>query len=155
MNRRFSSALAVFGLSLLCFACGGGGGGGGGPTEPPPPTGKRFQFNVFPIPGNFQGGILEGATFFDGREVGRTDWSRTGDGCEFNCAIAGDVQGISPGNHTVRVTVIRQERAVMLYQVILNGFIIDPATGSREQVTQISQRLQLRAGESVNFTVRF
>jgi hypothetical protein len=111
-------------------------------------------FTVVAAPGNFEGGILEAAVFFDGREVGRTDWSRTGGPCEFNCGIAGDVQGISPGNHTVRFTVVRQERAVTLYQFVLSGFIIDPTTGSRDPIGQVSQRLRLRSGESVSFTVR-
>lgn len=154
MNLRFRPAAAVFVLSLLCLACGGGDGGGGGPTAPQP-TGKRLQFTVVAAPGNFEGGILEGAVSFDGREVGRTDWSRAGGPCFFPCEVAGDVQNISPGDHTVRFTVVRQERTTILYQFVLSGFIIDPRTSSREQVNQVSQRVRLRAGEGVNFTVRF
>lgn len=154
MNRTARSAAAVFILSLMSLACGGGGGGGRGPTEPSGPTGKRLQFTVVAAPGNFEGGILEGAVFFDDREVGRVDWSRAGGACEFPCEITGDVQGISPGNHTVRFTVVRQERAVTLYQFVLSGSIIDPTSGGREPISQVSQRLRLRAGESVTFTVR-
>ncbi|MEP7010172.1 MAG: hypothetical protein ABJC13_07600 [Acidobacteriota bacterium] len=152
MNRRARSAAAVFILSLISFAC-GGGGGGGGPTDPPAPSGKRFQFTVVAAPGNFEGGILEGAIFFDDREVGRTDWSRAGGPCEFPCEVLGDVQGIPPGSHVVRFTVVRQERALMFYQIILSGFVIDPVSGSRTQINRVSDRVRLRAGESVNFTV--
>jgi hypothetical protein len=154
MELRVRPVAAVVILSLMSFACGGGGGGGRGPTEPSGPTGKRLQFTVVAAPGNFEGGILEGAVFFDGREVGRVDWSRAGGACEFPCEVAGDVQGVSPGNHTVRFTVVRQERTTTLYQFVLSGSITDPATGTREPISQVSQRLRLRAGESVTFNVR-
>jgi hypothetical protein len=154
MNRTARSVAAVFILSLMSFACGGGGGGGRGPTEPSGPTGKRLQFSVVAAPGNFEGGILEGAVFFDNREVGRVDWSRAGGACEFPCEVVGDVQGIPPGNHTVRFTVVRQERATTLYQFVLSGVIIDPSSGGREPVSQVSPRVRLRAGEGVTFNVR-
>ena len=154
MNPTARSAAAVFILSLMSFACGGGGGGGRGPTEPSVPTGKRLVFTVAAAPGNFEGGILEGAVFFDGREVGRVDWSRAGGSCFFPCEVGADVQGISAGNHTVRFTVVRQERTTTLYQFVLGGFLTDPATGAREPISQVSPRLRMRAGESVTFTVR-
>jgi hypothetical protein len=153
MNRRLRPAVAVVILSLVCLACGGGDGGRKGPTEPGP-TGKRLQFSVVAAPGNFEGGILEGAVLFDDREVGRVDWSRAGGACEFPCEVTADVPNISPGNHTIRFLVVRQERATVLYQFVLSGTIVDPATGSREPFSQTSQRLRLRAGEGVSFTVR-
>lgn len=152
MNRRFRP-VAAFVLALVSFAC--GGGGGRGPTEPSAPSGKQFQFSVTAAPGNFEGNILEGVVSFDGREVSRVDWSRSGGGCFFPCEITANVQGISSGDHTVRFTVVRQERTTTLYQFVLSGFISDPRTGSREQVNQVSQSVRLRAGEGVNFTVRF
>ena len=155
MNRRLCpAAAAVFVLSLMCFACGGGHGGGSGPTEPPAPTGKRLQFTISAALGNFSGALLESAASFDGREVGRTDWTRAGGACTEVCGIAADVQGISPGSHTVRYTVVRQDRALIDYVVVFSGIISDPATGSRETVTSPPQQRRLRAGESVTFTVR-
>lgn len=154
MKRRSRSAAAVFVLSLLCFACGGGHGGGGGPTEPPQPTGKRLQFTVTAALPNFSGAVLEAAVSFDGREVGRTDWTRAGGSCALICETSADVQGISPGSHTVRYTVVRQDHAVIEYTVFFSGILIDPATGSRTSVTAPQQQLRLRAGESVTFTVR-
>lgn len=155
MKLRFRPAAAVLVLSLICIACGGGGGGGRTPTEPPSvPAGKRLQVTVHAAPGNFEGGILEGALLFDGREVGRVDWGRTGGPCSFSCGITADVQGISPGDHNVQFTVVRQQNFSMLYQFILSGTIIDPATGSRTPVTASSPRVQVRAGNGFAFVVR-
>lgn len=146
------SVVAVLILCLACLAC--DGGGGGSPTEPRPPSGKRFQFTVLAISTFLEGGLLEAAVSVDGREVSRVDWSRGGSACVIACGIAADVQGLTPGTHTIRFTVVRQTRTTVHYTVSYNGILTDPATNQRDPVSSQPQQIRLQAGQSVTFTLR-
>jgi hypothetical protein len=152
MKSAVRRAVAVLVLPLVCLAC--GGGGGGSPTEPPPASGKRIQFTVLAISTFLQGGLLEATVSFDGREVSRVDWSRGGSACTVACGIAADVQGLAPGNHTIRFTVVRQTQATVHYTVAYSGILIDPATNQRDPVSSQPQQLRLQAGQSVTFNLR-
>lgn len=153
MKQRVCSVVAVLVCSLMCLTC-GGGGGGSSPTEPPAPSGKRFQFTVLAISTFLQGGLQEATVSFDGREVSRVDWSRGGSACVITCELGADVQGIAPGDHTIRFTVVRQTQTTIHYTVGYSGILTDPATGRRDPVSSSPQQLQLRAGQSVSFTLR-
>lgn len=154
MTQRVRSAVAVLVLSLACLACGGGGGHGSGPTEPAPPAGKQFQFSMGAQAVFLDGGLLEVAALVDGREVARMDFSRGGGSCSVACGITGRAQNLSSGTHAITFTVVRQTRAVTEYLVAASGVLSDAATGSREVVNFPPQRMRLRAGESVTFTLR-
>jgi hypothetical protein len=152
MKLRARRASGVLILSLLCLACGGGGGGNGGPTEPPPPTGKRFQFNVFASP--IDGGLVEATLSLDGRQIARRDWpATTGSVCTILCGLPGDEQGLTPGNHTLTFTVVRQNRTTLEYIVNGSGVVTDLATGGQRAIVMPQQNPRLRAGQSVTFTV--
>lgn len=143
---------AVLLLAVVCLACGGGGGGGSGPTEPPPPTGKRFQFNVFASPTG--AGLIEASLSLDGREISRRDWQRTtGSPCTILCTLGGDVRGLTPGNHTVTFTVVRQTRTTIEYVVSGSGVVTDLATGQQRAIIMEQRSPRLRAGQSVTYTV--
>ncbi len=153
MTQKVRSAVAVLILSLVCLAC-NGGGGGSSPTEPRPPSGKRFQFTVLAISTFLEGGLLEAAVSVDGREVSRVDWSRGGSACVIACGLAADVQGLAPGTHTIRFTVVRQTRTTVHYTVTYSGVLTDPATNQRDPVSSQPQQLRLQAGQSVTFNLR-
>jgi len=148
MQQRVRSAVAVLVLSVVCLAC-GGGGHGGGPTEP---SGQRLQVTLIAVP--VGGNLLEAAVSFDGREVSRVDWSRTGGSCALFCGLAVDVAGISAGEHTIRFTVVRQTRATVDYFVNYGGVLTDPATGRQDPVNSPQQSVRLQAGQSASFTLR-
>jgi hypothetical protein len=145
---------AVVILSLMCLACGGGGGGGGnGPTEPPAPTGKRFVFSVFASPLG-SGTLIEASLSLDGREIDRRDWQRTtGSACTILCSLNGDERGLTPGNHTLTYTVVRQVRQTTEYDVNGSGVVTDLATGQQRAIILGSRSARLGAGQSVTYTV--
>jgi hypothetical protein len=149
--RRLQLASSLLALSLACLAC-DRGGGGGSPTAPPQPTGKRFQFTVGGVAFD---GLLEATVTFDGREVARTDWSAQGGPCGILCGINADVQGISPGEHTVAFTVVRQPEPVGTYALSCHGIITDPTNSQQQVINTPQQQLRLRAGQSATFRIRF
>jgi hypothetical protein len=152
MHLRVRLATAIVVLAVVCLAC-GGGGGGNSPTEPPAPTGKRFQFVVGAQSTVLQGGVIEATVSVDGREVSRRDWSGTSDSCQILCDQTADVRGLSAGNHTVTFTVVRQTRTTVDYTVTCNGIVIHE-NGNQEVANLPPQRRQLRAGQSVTFSIR-
>jgi len=116
-------------------------------------VGKRAEFVVGASSTLLLGSILEGTVSFDGQEVSRVNWSQTG-GCTLLCFLPATVTNISPGSHTITFTVVHQTQNVIDYLINFTGTLIDPNNGQRQDIDMPLQRVRLRVGGTVTFTLR-
>lgn len=143
-------APALLLLSLLAVSCGGGGGGnGGGPSLPTEPRPSLRISAVVIAPTN--GGAQEIILSFDGREVDRHTPTDIEFGCATGCSLEAQVNEVSTGAHTLTVTIARQSRNVITYNV-LGGVAVASGTSPRN-IDLPRREVSLRAGESVSYSI--
>jgi hypothetical protein len=143
--RRFASILSFLSFSAL-LACGDGGGGGGGPTGPtaPPPPASQLLINLALV--SLNGGLEEAILSFDNREVARPVCNPAG-----VCQMTATITGASRGNHTVSVTVVRQNRQSVTYQAVGQADFVD--SGGSRSVPLQQRQVTLRVGQSVVYEI--
>ena len=134
-------------LCLVPLSCGGDGGGGGSPTAPAPNNRLTVGFSLGALTA---GAVQAVAISIDGREIARQEF---GSGCTANCQINGQATGLSSGNHTVTLTIVRQNRASIRYRVIATALYTDLTTGAPRPINLESRTVTLEAGQNVTYTV--
>ncbi len=116
------------------------------------PTAPQSQLAVNVLLDTFStGSLLAASVSFDGREIGRSDWSSIG-GCIGTCLIEG-AQGTfpAPGPHTVTVTILNETPGLIDYNVSGTVFL---ATSTVDGTIPLAlQTLKLPVGGSAKYSI--